>query len=83
MSVMSNIAEGFERNGDREFAQFLAIAKGAAGKIRAQIYVGFDAGMLNRNEFDGLSMMAAEVSCLISGFMKYLQQSKQSGAKFK
>ena len=83
VSVMSNIAEGFERNGDREFVQFLAIAKGSAGEIRAQLYVALDTGMVGQQEFDSLSEMAAEISCMISGFIKYLRQSKNIGAKFR
>ena len=83
VSVMSNIAEGFERNGDREFVQFLAIAKGSVGEIRDQLYVAFDAGMLEEMDFECLSSATAEVGGLIGGFMKYLQTSKISGPKFK
>jgi len=83
VSVMSNIAEGFERNGDREFLQFLAIAKGSSGEIRAQLYVALDAGMLGQQEFDCFCGAATEVGMLIGGFMKYLQKSKKGGVKFK
>jgi four helix bundle protein len=77
VSVMSNIAEGFDRNGDRQFLQFLRIAKGSAGEIRAQLYVAFDSGLLEQKEFDALSGEAAEIGRLLGGFMKYLQQTKK------
>lgn len=77
VSVMSNIAEGFDRNGDRQFAQFLRIAKGSAGEVRAQLYVALDSGMIELQEFEKLSGEAAEVGRLIGGFLKYLQQAKK------
>ncbi len=83
VSVMSNIAEGFDRNGTREFRQYLAIAKGSAGEVRAQLYVALDAGMIEAKEFDDLSRNAAEVGSLLGGFMKYLQQCRKNGVKFK
>lgn len=42
VSIMSNIAEGFERGGDKEFAQFIALAKGSSAEVRAQLYVALD-----------------------------------------
>jgi len=54
VSVMSNIAEGFERGGDVEFRRFLAIAKGSAGEVKAQLYVALDAGMIDQATFDSL-----------------------------
>jgi four helix bundle protein len=47
VSILSNITEGFERGGDREFLHFLAIAKGSAGELRAQLYVAFDQNYLS------------------------------------
>jgi len=76
VSVMSNIAEGFDRNGDRQFIQFLRIAKGSAGEIRAQLYVALDSGILGLKEFEKLSGQAAEVGRLLGGFIKYLQQKR-------
>ncbi|MBX9578957.1 MAG: four helix bundle protein [Gemmataceae bacterium] len=73
ISVMSNIAEGFERGGgDREFRHFLSIAKGSAGEVRAQLYVALDNAYLTPAEFDELTALAMEVSRLLSRFMQYL-----------
>ena len=83
VSIMSNIAEGFERSGTGEFAQFLSTAKGSAGEVRAQLYVALDQEYLPREAFDTLSANAAQISRMISGLMKYLRQSGIKGTKFK
>ncbi|HEY6246226.1 MAG TPA: four helix bundle protein [Pyrinomonadaceae bacterium] len=83
VSILSNIAEGFERGGDKEFLQFLAIAKGSAGELRAQLYVAFDQQYLSQKQFESLSQEAMEISQLISGFMRYLRQSELRGSKLR
>jgi len=80
---MSNIAEGFERGGDMEFRQFLAIAKGSAGEVKAQLYVALDAQFISLEEFDSLYALAQEVGQLIGGLMRYLSSSGYKGSKFK
>jgi four helix bundle protein len=72
LSVMSNIAEGFGRGGDLEFKRFLAIAKGSACEVKAQLYVALDARLIDQNQFDSLYGMATEAENLIGGFMRYL-----------
>jgi four helix bundle protein len=73
---MSNIAEGFERGGDVEFRRFLAIAKGSAGEVKAQLYVALDAGMIDQATFDSLYKKAAETGNLVGGFMRYLTKGR-------
>ena len=73
VSILSNIAEGFERGGDNEFLQFLAVAKGSCGEARAQFYVALDQGYISLEQFEILSNAATEVSQLISGFIRYLR----------
>ena len=83
ISIMSNIAEGFERGGDKEFAQFLSNAKGSCGEVRCQLYAALDEKYLSEVEFKQLSEKSLEVSRLISGFMTYLRRSELRGNKFK
>ena len=80
---MSNIAEGFERGGDKEFLQFLSNAKGSCGEVRCQLYVAMDENYLSATEFNQLQERAEEISRLLSGFMAYLRDSELRGTKFK
>ncbi|CAN5705130.1 four helix bundle protein [soil metagenome] len=82
ISILSNIAEGFERSGNKEFLQFLAIAKGSCGEVRAQVYVAFDQNYIDEMKFKEISNKLNETSRLIAGFMKYLQQTEMRGSKF-
>ena len=83
VSILSNIAEGFERGGNKEFLSFLGIAKGSCGEVRCQLYVALDQSYIDKNQFQILSEKLSETSRLISGLMKYLQQSELRGSKFK
>lgn len=74
ISILSNIAEGFERGGNAEFRQFLAIAKGSAGEVRAQLYVALDAHHLTHEQFTVLHQLTTEISRLLSGFLSYLEK---------
>lgn len=83
VSITSNIAEGFERGGDKEFIHALSMAKGSCGEVRSQLYVALDVGYIDQTQFDELSGKSLAVSRLIGGFMKYLQTSTLRGIKFK
>lgn len=62
LSIPSNIAEGFERDGDKEFLQFLSIAKGSCGEVRAHLYVALDQAYLTEDRFRQLTELAEETS---------------------
>ncbi len=81
-SIMDNIAEGFEREGTREFVQFLSIAKGSAGEVRSQLFRVLDRGYVRRETFNELQEEVITISKQISGLMNYLKRSEIKGTKF-
>jgi four helix bundle protein len=83
VSVLSNIAEGFEREGNKEFLQFLSMAKGSCGEVRAQLYVALDQQYIIQTQFDTISNQVISVSRMLSGLIKYLRQSEMTGSKYK
>lgn len=83
VSVMANIAEGFERDGDQEFIQFLSTAKGSCGEVRSHLYVAMDEGYLEQRQFDALAALAVETSRLLAGFIAYLRNSDKRGRKYR
>src|SRR5437660_936825 len=83
ISIMYNIAEGFERSGTSEFSHFLSVAKGSAGELEAQLFIGLDQGYLTEKEFAALRGLVREVGSLVGGFMRYLREAPIRGTKFK
>jgi four helix bundle protein len=75
---MSNIAEGFARKSDREFARFLDIAKGSVTEVQSLLYVALDVEYVTRQEFDRLHKLAAVVVAMISGLTSYLRRTPQT-----
>lgn len=82
ISVTANIAEGFERGGNREFVQFLSTSKGSCGELQDHLYTAADEAYLTQPEFQRLYDQTAAVAAKIGAFMKYLQTTEIRGQKF-
>ncbi len=79
VSIQSNIAEGFGREGSKEFAHFLRIAKGSSCEFRSQLYNLLDAGYIDNSTFQDLYEKATDTERLIGGFINYLSNTSQQG----
>ncbi|MBT3234243.1 MAG: four helix bundle protein [Calditrichaeota bacterium] len=82
VSIMSNIAEGFGRGGNKEFAQFLSTAKGSASEVQAQLYVALDANYINQEQFQHLYDLTQSTGNMIGGLIRYLSKSDRRGVKY-
>ena len=77
VSIMSNIAEGFERGGRGEFHQFLSIAKGSAAEVRSQLYVALDIGYLDKHDFQIIMKKAEEVGKIVGGLRASVDEQRK------
>jgi len=82
VSVMSNIAEGFDRGGNQEFIQFLHVAKASCGEVRSQIYVALDQGYMPKTDSEESIIDFRRLSGMIGNLINYLGRSGMKGAKF-
>ena len=82
VSIMSNIAEGFERGSSTEFIQFLYIAKGSCGEVRAQLQIARDQDYISAQDHGKLHDLARRIGGMISNFIAHLQGSSYRGEKF-
>ncbi len=82
VSIMSNIAEGFGRGGNKEFAQFLSTAKGSASEVQAQLYGALDTNYITQEQFKHLYELTQSTGNMIGGLIRYLSKSDRRGIKY-
>jgi len=75
VSIMTNIAEGFDRGSNGEFIQFLVIARGSSSEVRSLLYAGVDVGYIDKDTFAPLHERCIKLTNLINGFIRYLKNS--------
>ena len=80
ISIMSNIAEGFERKSSKEFTYFLNVAKGSSGELRSQLYICLDLNYITQDTFNQCQTLVSEISSMLSGFMNYLDKQNKKNA---
>ena len=81
VSIMSNIAEGFDRGSHPEFHRFLVIAKGSCAEVRSQLYVALDCGYISQQDFDTIVALAQEVAKIIGGLRASVQRQRDAAAQ--
>ena len=82
ISVLSNFAEGFERDGNAEFVQFLTISKGSIGELRGQLIYSLDVGLIDERLHADLDEKASTATRIVGGLIRYLSGAELRGRKF-
>jgi four helix bundle protein len=82
ISVLSNFAEGYERDGNAEFIQFLSVSKGSVGELRAQLTYSFDLGLIPKSKYEELDALGISAARLLGGLSRYLIGSEKRGRKY-
>ncbi len=82
-SIMDNIAEGFERDGNREFIQFLSYSKGSSGEVKSQLYRALDSNYIDKTIFEKLYQEVEVIGSKLATLMRYLKNSDFKGTKYK
>jgi four helix bundle protein len=82
ISVLSNFAEGFEREGNTGFIQFLSVSKGSVGELRAQLIYSLDLGLLDEQPFNELDALGESATRLLGGLIRYPGKSEKRGRKY-
>jgi four helix bundle protein len=77
VSIMSNIAEGFDRGTNKEFIHFLIISRGSVSEVRSLLYTSLDIGYLDENNFKDLGNRCQKISNLLNGFIRYLKGTER------
>jgi four helix bundle protein len=75
VSIMNNIAEGFERNNNKDYIKFLGYSKGSAGEVRSMLYVAIDLGYISHENFSSLHQLSVNIITQLSNFIKYLKNN--------
>ncbi len=77
LSIMNNIAEGFDRGSNKEFIQFLIIARGSVSEVKSILYSALDLGYIGRSTFDEILQKCVKITSLLNGFIRYLNNSER------